>query len=62
MTLLAILTFITDNVPPLRPLSAQAELFNLRWAQRDLQSKDPCHPDLAWLVLRITHLEASYAR
>ncbi len=62
MTVLSILTFITDNVPCLRPLSAQAELFNLKWAQRDLQRKNPCHPDLPYIVLRINYVRSNYAR
>ena len=50
------LSYITDNFAWLRPLSREIELLNLRWAQRDLQHKDPCHPDMGWIVLRINHL------
>jgi len=53
---MTVLSYITDNFAWLRPLSREIELLNLRWAQRDLQHKDPCHPDMGWIVLRINHL------
>lgn len=42
---------------PLQPLLHLAALAWWRWAQRELQQRDPHHPDLIPIVHRLNHLE-----
>lgn len=42
----------------MRPLVNLWKLAYFRWARRDLQIKDPTHPDLPYVVRRIAELEA----
>lgn len=41
------------------PLLHAARLTWWRWARANLTARDPCHPDLPAIVLRISELEAS---
>ena len=42
----------------LRPLIRETQILYYRWAQRDLQHKDPHHPDLTFIVTRLRDLRA----
>ncbi len=45
----------------LSPVIDLAKLTWWRWAGRELQRRDPMHPDLPGIVLRIRALEAACA-
>jgi len=40
-----------------RLLPARLDLEWLRWARRELTARNPLHPDLPWIVRRISELE-----
>lgn len=41
----------------IRPIIRLAQLYWFRWAQHDLQRKNPHHPDLPYVILRRAALE-----
>lgn len=46
-----------------RPLFREAHIFYLRWALRDMQRANPCHPDLNEVVITLRDLLAErYSR
>lgn len=46
---------------PLRPLLRLAQIAWFNWARRELQQRDPTHPDLPLIVRRLRDLEAERA-
>lgn len=42
---------------PLRPVTRLISLAWWKWARRELTRRDPMHPDLLGIVLRINELE-----
>lgn len=48
----------SGNVKCFRPLVREASIAFYRWARHDLQRKDPGHPDLPGIIVRLRDLRA----